>query len=519
MEAKRFNSKALQEFAGLMIEKIEQVDLDWQKPWIVSPVGQPCNAISGRPYNGLNDLMLLFHAEKKGYKIPAYLTYKQAIDAGAYVRKNEKSIPIMYWGKYYVEKDHPENIIKSEEYNKLNEYEKEKYRQKVALKDYAVFNVQQTNIPEEKPELWKKIQQGFVTCRYNDENGMFKSVDMDRMLENQAWLCPVNVKESNKAFYAPRMDEITVPLKVQFKDGESFYTTLLHEMGHSTGTGGRLDRDQHGFFGDEKYAKEELVAELTAALTGAELGITSCIREENAQYLKSWLETLKAEPNFILTVLSDVHKASNMICDVVRKEQEQVKEFESEQATKGKEQVKGKEEQLAVKTTDNEKIADAFQLEKGQLYRYTVDNRTVMFAGLATGGYYNFQYPDSGYEFQLMGGDKMLKNIRSLDGDAGMNLSVKEANKTEKKQLAAGKFMKSEIPKGELKLLGLKLSDLSATDTKNLLSGKETKTLLLKNQKGDRMNATLTLHRNSNNTVSITMKPVKSANTHKIKMS
>ncbi|MDR2126819.1 MAG: ssDNA-binding domain-containing protein [Prevotellaceae bacterium] len=448
MASKHLDSKALQEFGKLMIEKIEQVEGDWHKPWIVSPAGLPRNAISGRPYNGLNDLMLFFHTEKMKYRVPAYLTYKQATDVGAYVRKGEKGLPVIYWGKYYTEKDNPKNTVTSAEYDKLAEYEKEKYRQKLILKEYTVFNVQQTNIPEEKPELWEKIQQNFKIQRYNDENGMFKSAGIDRMLENRSWLCPVNVKEGNRAFYAPMIDEITVPLKAQFEDGESFYSTLLHEMAHSTGAESRLNRDQKGYFGDEKYAKEELVAELTAALAAGELGISSSIREENAQYLKSWLETLKAEPGFILTVLSDVHKASNMIDGIVLKEEEKMKEAESGGITKGEEKT---DRQTVI--PESGRIADVFQPEKGQLYRYAVD-----------------------------------------------------------------KFTKDEIPKNELKLLGLKLSDLSATDTKNLLSGKETKALSLKSRKGDRVYATLSLHRNTDNSVNIRMKPVEQQQKHKLKI-
>ncbi|MDR1592767.1 MAG: ssDNA-binding domain-containing protein [Prevotellaceae bacterium] len=426
------NSKALEVFAELMIGKIQTVSKDWKKPWIAHAQGQPMNAITGRPYNGLNDLMLFFHTEKHGYKVPAYLTFKQATELGSYAKKGEKGFPIAYWGKYYYEKDDPEHHIKPEEYNKLSKEDKALYKERFVLQEYIVFNVQQTTIPEEKPDVWEKIQAKFDIPKLNDENGMFKSAGIDNMLKNKSWLCPVHVQESNRAFYRPMTDDITVPLKTQFKDGESFYSTLLHEMGHSTGTESRLNREHGLFFGDEKYAKEELVAELTAALSSANLGISTSIREENAQYLKSWLDALQQEPKFILTVLSDVHKASDMINKVVEQEVAKVMEAGEVSMTKGKE--------------------------------LTGDNKSI---------------------------------VKTADSKP---------------------FTKDDIPKNELKLLGLKLSGLSATDMKNLLSGKETKTLFLKNQKGDRIYAALSLHRNTDNSVNILIKQVeqKQKNTLKI---
>jgi antirestriction protein ArdC len=426
------NSKALDAFAELMIEKMQTVSKEWEKPWIAHAQGQPMNAITGRPYNGLNDLMLFFHTEKHGYKVPAYLTFKQATELGSYAKKGEKGFPIAYWGKYYYEKDNPEHHIKPEEYNKLSKEDKALYKERFVLQEYTVFNVQQTTIPEEKPDVWEKIQAKFDIPKLNDENGMFKSVGIDSMLKNESWLCPVHVQESNHAFYRPMTDDITVPLKTQFKDGESFYSTLLHEMGHSTGAESRLNREYGKFFGDAKYAKEELVAELTAALSSANLGISTSIREENAQYLKSWLEALQQEPKFILTVLSDVHRASEMINRVVEQEVAKVMEAEETSVTKGKE--------------------------------LTSDKKSI---------------------------------IKTADSKP---------------------FVKDDIPNSELKLLGLKLSDLSSTDMKNLLSGKETKALPLKNQKGDRIYATLSLYRNTDNRVNILIKQVEQKQKNKLKI-
>ena len=484
MASKQLNNKALEKFAELMIEKIQQVSDNWQKPWITNTVGKPRNAITNRPYRGFNDLMLYFESERKGYAMPAYLTYKQAMDVGAHVKKGEKSSSVVYWLRDYVEKDNPKKKINADEYVKLSDAEKENYKQRLVLKDFAVFNVAQTSIPEEKPELYEKIKSRYSFVKLNDENGMVKSPPLDDMLENQLWLCAIECKQSNRAFYRPSEDLITVPLKAQFKDGESFYSTMLHEMAHSTGAESRLNRTKGLVFGDDKYAKEELVAELTAAVTAATLNISTSIKEENAQYLKSWLESLKTEPNFILTLLTDVNKASNMIVDVVSPEVEQA-QSESVQFKPSSE----KTEEINV-----------FGLEKGKIYTFGGDNKQIQFTGAMAGGYLHFKYVDSGKTFQLLTNGKPPKGIKPFPTEDS-DIHMEHENAGERKQL----FAFNEIPKEDLKQIGVKMTDLSEVDKMKLLSGKETKAISVVT-KGEKQKATLQLLRAEDNTVSLAIK-------------
>jgi len=323
------DSKALQNFAELMIEKIKQVENDWEKPWISNPQKKPQNALTGRQYNGINDLMLYFQTEKMNYKVPAFLTFNQAKEIGASVYKGEKGFPVAFWGKYYYEIENPKNRITPEDYKKLPFEEKEKFDKKLFLQEFTVFNVEQTSIPQVNPELWEKIQAKFETQNLLDETGALRSKELDKLLTEKSWLCPINVLDSNSAYYNPSQDYINVPLFNQFKDGESFYSTLLHEMAHSTGHESRLGRDFSGGFGSSSYGKEELIAELTAAFSASELGISTKIREENAQYLKSWLNSIKEDPKFILSVLSSVHKASTLISERVYSINENIKKNET----------------------------------------------------------------------------------------------------------------------------------------------------------------------------------------------
>ena len=114
-------------------------------------------------------------------------------------------------------------------------------------------------------------------------------------------------------------NEIVVPEKVQFKDGESFYGTLFHEMTHSTGAADVLGRIKSSSFGSAEYAREELVAELGAALVAQRYGMTKNLKDDSAAYLKSWLDSLRESPSFIKTTLVDAKKATSLITQRIDK--------------------------------------------------------------------------------------------------------------------------------------------------------------------------------------------------------
>ena len=137
------------------------------------------------------------------------------------------------------------------------------------------------------------------------------------MIRDDRWICPIRLQHQDNAYYSISKNEIVVPEKEQFKSGESFYGTLFHEMTHSTGAEGVLDRLKPTAFGSEEYAREELVAELGSALVAQRYGMTKHIKEDSCAYLKGWLQELKESPQFIKTTLLDVRKASSMITQQV----------------------------------------------------------------------------------------------------------------------------------------------------------------------------------------------------------
>lgn len=342
MAGKRYNpdgpsaeERALERFTELMIKKISSIKGDWKKPWFTENFMAWPKNLSGREYNGMNALMLMLLCEENNYKLPVFCTFqrvsglnystdrqgnhKPLTDANGErlpqvsVLKGEKSFPVFITTFTVVDKETKEKI-KMEDYRKLSPEEQKKYSVYPKLNVHNVFNVAQTNLREARPELYEKLCERNNLKRpasLDDEKMAF--APLDEMIEKKLWVCPISLEHQDSAYYSIAKDAIVLPEKSQFINGESFYGTLLHEMTHSTGAEGRLDRIKPAAFGSQEYAREELVAELGSALVASQYGITKTIKEDSAQYLGSWLDVLKESPEFLKTTLFDVKKASSMI--------------------------------------------------------------------------------------------------------------------------------------------------------------------------------------------------------------
>ena len=348
--------KALDLFADMMIERIQSLSGKdgWKKPWFTEGALQWPKNLNGREYNGMNAMMLLLHCEKEGYKIPRFCTFdriQQFNKTGkkdeeqkprVSVLKGEHSFPVMLTTFTVVNKETKEHI-KWEDYKLLSQEEREKYNVYPKLQTYHVFNVAQTNLKEVRPEFWEKLEQEYSMPKVEkDEQFAFEPVD--RMIADNRWICPIKPMFGDSAYFSISKNEIVMPEKRQFKDGESFYSNLFHEMGHSTGAEGQLDRIKPATFGSAEYAREELVAELTAALTAQRYGMTKHLKGDSAAYLKSWLDSLKESPQFIKTTLLDVKKATSMLTqhiDKIAMEIDQEKKAEQTENVGNEEKMEG----------------------------------------------------------------------------------------------------------------------------------------------------------------------------------
>ena len=331
VEHKTMAEKAVERFSEMMVSRLEEMKgQQWEKGWIDGggkTQGLPQN-LSGRRYSGHNDFFLQLHTAMNSYAMPVYATFKQIHEAGATINKGEKAMPVIYWN--ITHRDENGQKVTDEQYDAMTKAEQEKCKSIPIMMGYYCYNLDQTNFKEVKPEQYARLQEQFKAPEIKDTKGMFISPEFDAMIEKQAWVCKINTIEGSGAFYSKSKDEITVPLKAQFnihedpkevyKDGMEYYSSLVHEMAHSTGIDTRLSRDMEGRFGDKKYAKEELVAELSAAMVGNSMGFDKRILDNNAKYVDSWIDTLKQEPKFIISVMADVSKASGMILDHVDKQ-------------------------------------------------------------------------------------------------------------------------------------------------------------------------------------------------------
>lgn len=334
-EGPNSEDKALDLFAEMMIEKIESIQKDWHKPWFTERNLQWPRNLSGREYNGMNALMLLLHCENKGYMIPRFCTFdcvqrlnKPDKDGQELPRvsilRGEKSFPVMLTTFTCIHKETKEKI-KYDDYKRLSDDKKKEYNVYPKMQVFRVFNVAQTNLQEARPELWEQLEQESSLPKIG-EGEHFSFAPVDTMIKDNLWICPIKPMYQDNAYYSITKNEIVVPEIRQFKDGESFYGTLFHEMIHSTGAEGVLDRFQPASFGSKEYAREELVAELGSALVAQRYGMTKYIKEDSCPYLKGYLEELKASPQFIKTTLLDVKRASSIVTqkvDKIAKELEQ----------------------------------------------------------------------------------------------------------------------------------------------------------------------------------------------------
>lgn len=264
-----------------IIEQLEKGMIPWQKPWSGSNKGA-YNRISNKPYSLLNQMTLQHTGE--------YATFKQWTDLGGHIRKGEKAEQIVFWKIQPIEKE--------------NEDGEKVIRQIPILKYFNVFHISQVDGVEPKSINLNELQPIEEAERIKTE---YMKREHIKILE----------KVTDKAFYSPSLDYIQIPCKEQYQNIEEFYSTLFHEMTHSTGHKVRLDREDVKdcvYFGSENYSKEELCAELGSAFLINKLGIESSKSFNNSTaYIQSWLRVLKNDTHFIVSASSRAEKAVNYI--------------------------------------------------------------------------------------------------------------------------------------------------------------------------------------------------------------
>ncbi len=272
-----------------IIKHLEEGVIPWRQPWTNS--GHPKNLISGKPYRGINVMLLasLHYAQNH------FLTFKQIKDLGGKVKQGEKSCPVIFWNWQ----------------EKIDRASQEKV-QVPFLKYYNVFNITQCEgIPEDKlPSVVEKQNDPIAIC--------------EEIIANMPNKPEIRHAE-HRAYYSPVEDYINVPEAKSFVDSSSYYGTLFHELVHSSGHTSRLNRLEvmnNNGFGSQSYAREELTAEMGACYLKSYSGIPIEKLENNAAYIKSWLGKLKDDKKFIVHASTQAQKATDYILDQIYKEKE-----------------------------------------------------------------------------------------------------------------------------------------------------------------------------------------------------
>ena len=262
-----------------IIAQLENGTVPWRQPWLVRGWA-PVNWITQRPYRGINRFLLPPGGE--------YATFLQIQKAGGRVKKGEKGCIVVLWKPYEVEEEKDGETIK---------------QTRLFLKYYTVFeiNTQCVGLESRRPKL----------------------LEFDHDPIEEAERIVAGYKDAPKiqfapgsAFYRPSVDLISVPPLADYPKAEEYYSTLFHEMVHSTGHKSRLGREgivNSDGFGNEKYSFEELVAELGAAYLCAEAGIDNSTIENSAAYISGWLKKLRNDKTLIVRAASQAQKAADWI--------------------------------------------------------------------------------------------------------------------------------------------------------------------------------------------------------------
>jgi len=263
-----------------ILELLEQGTVPWQRPWTGGGLAR--NLVSKRPYRGINCFLLNI----SGYSSPYWATLNQINKLGGRVIKGQKSMPVIFWKWLEVEDQETGERV-----------------EKPFLRYYRVFNLEQTQ-GIEAPESEKPEQIEFNPIRRCEElvTGMPNP--------------PRIVHERQSAFYRPKSDLVNMPRPETFVSAEEHYSTLFHELAHASGHESRLNRPsltEMAPFGSTNYSREELIAEMTAAMLCGVTGIENKTIDNSAAYVQGWLKKLKNDKRLVVLAAAQAQKAADYI--------------------------------------------------------------------------------------------------------------------------------------------------------------------------------------------------------------
>ncbi len=281
-----------------IMELLDKGVIPWKKPWKGGASGWPKSLASKKQYRGINTFLLAVTAEAMGFDSSYWLTYKQAINLGGYIKKGEKGTMIVFWKPWEIEETDKET----------GKVEKKTIPM---LKYYRVFNLDQAEgiEPDKLPE-----NSGIIT---DDDMLDFNPIEAcDNIVNHMPNKPTIEHSSQARAYYSTDKDLVHMPNRERFNSEPGYYSSLFHELAHSTGHSSRLDRKEltgKAAFGGYSYGTEELTAEMGAAMLSGMAGIEPDTLENSAAYIDGWRKTIKADKKLVVIAAARAQKAADYI--------------------------------------------------------------------------------------------------------------------------------------------------------------------------------------------------------------
>lgn len=281
------------EVTDQIVEALERGTAPWRRPW--RERGLQRSLQSDRPYRGINQLLLQVRQQARGYRSPHWTTYRAARKAGGHVRRGERGTTVVFWRMLRVRDEASDNPEPTEPRAK---------KRIPFARLYTVFNTDQT----EGLEL-SKVEAV--------DAAEFEPVDKAEWVIAGMPSAPAIAHGARGASYDPALDRVSLPAAHEFEPPEGYYATAFHELTHSTAHESRLDRDVGSHrFGSADYSREELVAELGAAMLCATVGLAPATIDNAAAYIAGWLRALRGDKRLVLVAAGQGQRAADYILDV-----------------------------------------------------------------------------------------------------------------------------------------------------------------------------------------------------------
>jgi antirestriction protein ArdC len=277
-----------EEITGKIIAELEQGRVPWVQPWanVGAPLGLPRNAATGRPYSGINILILWCAVAERGFTAQNWLTFRQALKLGAHVKKGEKGTTVVYADRFVPFRERTRAAEAGDEPEAIP-----------FLKRFTVFNADQCeDLPADIAPPPEPLAENLVLPQ---AEALIRATGADLRIGG------------NRAFYVPSADYIQVPPPSSYFEPINWHRTVCHELGHWSGAPHRLNRELSGGFGSSSYAREELVAEISGAFVSAALSIVPTVR--HSDYLANWLDVLREDNRAIIRAASAASKAADYL--------------------------------------------------------------------------------------------------------------------------------------------------------------------------------------------------------------